>query len=295
METSEKAYLKNLASEVRKGLITEGLAQPFSLAKKVILRDVDSGGWAATIGNFRGHNCSIEIWFDRFTSHSLKKIYYVIYSKNKEKITELVHLSKPLMGQHISVKLSDWLEDSDISQLKVPLMKKQFGVPIFEKYPQKDRNEYFYGIYVYERTGLQRNENKRLVDRIVQFVRTINDALAKEKLKQETDDYRGVENRKSVQRHIQRERRSHLATLRKQKDNYVCQVCGFHYPQKYGLLGDDFSEAHHIVPLAKNDKQRTSTIKDLITVCANCHRMLHRMKGKASDIATLMKIVKKKK
>lgn len=295
MATSEKTYLKNLASEVRKDLKSEGLALPFSLVKKVAIREVDSGGWSATVGKFRGYNCSVEIWFDRFTSHSRRKIYYVVFGKNQKRINYLVNLSKPFLGQHISIRLSDWSDDEYVSQLKVPLKKKQFGMPLFEKYPQKDRKEYFYGIYVYERTGLQRNETKRLISRIVEFVRTITEALAKDKVKQEADVYQSVENRKSVQRHLQRERRSHLATLRKQKDNYICQICRFDYAQKYGSLGEDFAEAHHIIPLGKNEKQRNTSVEDLITVCADCHRMLHRMNGEASDISKLKKIVNKKK
>ncbi len=93
---------------------------------------------------------------------------------------------------------------------------------------------------------------------------------------------------------MQRERKSHLVTLRKQLDNFVCQICGFDYRKKYGKLGDDFAEAHHIVPLAKNDKQRITTVDDLITVCANCHRMLHRMRGEAGDVQKLRRIIKKK-
>jgi predicted HNH restriction endonuclease len=147
---------------------------------------------------------------------------------------------------------------------------------------------------MFERVGLQRNETKRLVSRIVEFIATINGALSKDRMIQDAEGYEGNENRKAVQKHLQRERRSHLATLRKQYDNFVCQVCGFDYTKIYGNLGDDFAEAHHIVPLGKNDNQRITTIDDLITVCANCHRMLHRLNGEAGDITKLKKTVNKK-
>ena len=32
---------------------------------------------------------------------------------------------------------------------------------------------------------------------------------------------------------------------------------------------------------------------DLVTVCGNCHRMLHRMDGKPDDIAKLKAIIRK--
>jgi putative restriction endonuclease len=68
-------------------------------------------------------------------------------------------------------------------------------------------------------------------------------------------------------------------------------VCDLHFPDRYGPLGHAFAEAHHLVPLSKVKKCVMTKIDDLATVCANCHRMLHRMDGVTSDIATLRKIV----
>jgi hypothetical protein len=291
MPTTEKQYLKNLSKEVVNSLKLEHLSLPFSLEKNVRVRNVNSDGWAVTLGRFRGYGCSIEVWLDRFTSHERRKLYYVVFSESQQKITQVVTFSKPQLGQHISIKLSDWTNNQDIPQLKIPLKKIQFGKPVFEQYPEN--KEFFYGIYVYERTGLQQDATRRLVSRIVEFIYTINEELAKDKAKQGLDDYKAVENRKLVQIHLLRERRSHLTILRKQKDNYICQICRFDYVKKYGKLGERFAEAHHIIPLAKNDKKRLTTIDDLITVCADCHRMLHRMNGEDDDIMRLREIVKK--
>ena len=57
-----------------------------------------------------------------------------------------------------------------------------------------------------------------------------------------------------------------------------CEVCGFDFFKVYGKRGSSFIEAHHILPLSLLDDDKSSQIKisDLVLLCANCHRMLHR-------------------
>ena len=56
-----------------------------------------------------------------------------------------------------------------------------------------------------------------------------------------------------------------------------CGVCGFDFVEAYGEIGAGFAEAHHVVPLADAPADgRPMRVEDLMIVCANCHRMLHR-------------------
>lgn len=81
--------------------------------------------------------------------------------------------------------------------------------------------------------------------------------------------------------HKARERNPALIKLA--KENYRnkcksldCQVCGFSFIKKYGEIGEGFIEAHHAVPLSNLSKAKKTKIEDIILVCSNCHRMLHR-------------------
>jgi 5-methylcytosine-specific restriction protein A len=58
----------------------------------------------------------------------------------------------------------------------------------------------------------------------------------------------------------------------------ACEVCGFDFFAFYGELGRGFSECHHTIPLADAIFQRKTLLTDLAIVCANCHRMLHRIR-----------------
>ncbi|HOX85136.1 MAG TPA: HNH endonuclease [bacterium] len=54
------------------------------------------------------------------------------------------------------------------------------------------------------------------------------------------------------------------------------QLCRFSFADTYGEMGLDFIEAHHIKPVSTIKPGEETRIEDLLMVCANCHRMLHR-------------------
>ncbi|RDI55999.1 5-methylcytosine-specific restriction protein A [Nocardia mexicana] len=61
------------------------------------------------------------------------------------------------------------------------------------------------------------------------------------------------------------------------KDNghVFCEVCSFDFEKVYGPRGALFAECHHVVPLHASGDTVTM-LDDLILLCANCHRMIHR-------------------
>lgn len=58
----------------------------------------------------------------------------------------------------------------------------------------------------------------------------------------------------------------------------ACEVCGFDFKQRYGVLGEGFAECHHTISLSSLGGARATQLKDLAIVCANCHRIIHRTK-----------------
>lgn len=72
-----------------------------------------------------------------------------------------------------------------------------------------------------------------------------------------------------------------------------CKVCDFDFGKFYGEHGKDYIEIHHIVPLSEMSEAREVDPKnDLLPVCANCHRMIHRKKGQLLSIKDLRNIVR---
>lgn len=75
---------------------------------------------------------------------------------------------------------------------------------------------------------------------------------------------------------------------------YKCQVCGFDFAEVYGDLGRNYIEVHHINPLAEQEgEQIVNPETDLVCLCANCHRMIHRNRHNVLSVAELKDIVKR--
>lgn len=71
-----------------------------------------------------------------------------------------------------------------------------------------------------------------------------------------------------------------------------CMVCGFDFEEKYGELGKGYIEVHHIKPLSELDEEIVVNPEtDLICVCSNCHRMLHRFKSYIVSVESLKQII----
>ena len=58
-------------------------------------------------------------------------------------------------------------------------------------------------------------------------------------------------------------------------------------------IGEGFIHVHHVIPLNRiNHEYKVNYRKDLITVCPNCHAMLHRtINGKNPTVKELQKIL----
>lgn len=59
------------------------------------------------------------------------------------------------------------------------------------------------------------------------------------------------------------------------RGNLRCEVCGFLFTEKYGKLGENFIEVHHVKPISEMKEGEKTRLEDLILICSNCHSMIH--------------------
>ncbi|WP_368298549.1 HNH endonuclease [Cytobacillus firmus] len=80
--------------------------------------------------------------------------------------------------------------------------------------------------------------------------------------------------------HKYRERNNTAVKRKKQhaieNDQLFCEICKFDFKERYGKIGEGYIECHHTIPISEYKKEDKTNPKDLILVCSNCHRMLHR-------------------
>lgn len=75
----------------------------------------------------------------------------------------------------------------------------------------------------------------------------------------------------------------------------TCCICGFNFENIYGELGKDYIEIHHTTPLYTLDKVvKINPITDLVPICANCHRMIHRDRSNFKSIEEIKDLIKNK-
>lgn len=73
-----------------------------------------------------------------------------------------------------------------------------------------------------------------------------------------------------------------------------CYVCGFNFEAVYGERGANFIEVHHLKPLSTlEEATEINPNTDLVPLCANCHRMIHRRKDAVLTVEELKAILRK--
>lgn len=247
----------------------------------------NTDGWAAIIGDLGKGTPRLAIWLDRFSGYANRKLYACFYSNQRQPLAAITKRVNRKLWPARTITLDDTEEEKHL-RLVERLTRSEFNSPIIEKY---ENGKTFYGIYDPTRETAERVSPYFCI-RAAAFFEDVARSLPRSTASDEQNEiFPHSENRKKVVSHIQRERSKALAAECKIRDGYQCRICAFQFEDAYGRLGREFAEAHHIVPLAKLRENVRTQVKDLVTVCSNCHRMLHRMEGVRGDVARLRKAV----
>ncbi|GGH18138.1 HNH endonuclease [Sphingobacterium alkalisoli] len=131
-------------------------------------------------------------------------------------------------------------------------------------------------------------KNKReLLAQLAQAIRStaeypeIKDQILTAKEDLEDEGYERQEGSILYRYHLSRERNPTLVKKKKEQSlkkygKLECELCSFDFFKVYGEKGYGFIECHHRKPLHLLTKNTSTRLDDLMLVCANCHRMLHR-------------------
>jgi len=129
-----------------------------------------------------------------------------------------------------------------------------------------------------------KRKHVRFKDRVLDYIAACTDngpatATPYARTVEPVDGRLSVEGEQVRVTHVARERDPRLIKRAKRKfkkahDRLYCVACGFDFQARYGSLGEDFIEAHHVIPLSEGPRRVSPD--DLMMLCANCHRMVHR-------------------
>lgn len=290
-DATDKKRLRTVATLLKEELAHRARGTRINLRPKLRRAQTNTDGWRFVLGSVKGRGLRLEIWLDRYAKGKQRRFWFCVYSGQKEKlllaIKKVPKYLKPIRTLTVNDVMETGGRDSWIMDL--PLKQKEFSRPIYENY--ENSKEYFLGKYD-PSAQLNKRTMRLIVRRATAFYEDIVRALPQNKMAdRDRDIYPRWENRRVVRQHVSRERDSALAEERKIQDGYRCQVCKMTFVELYGDIGNEFAEAHHLVPLSRLKKEVQSSLEDLTTVCSNCHRMLHKLDGKLTDIGTLKKML----
>ena len=235
-----------------------------------------------TIKNAPGR---IIIWLDNFTNHD-KPTISISYEINNAKSIKAV--AKRLENFNTIQTLNESIiqpTQNSIYILNKPLAKKHFDLFLIESYEKEN----YLTIFLSDRLTKSLN-SKTLITNITKYISLITRIIIGINLKN-TTNATVTENNKKLAKHLLRERKMKFTEDAKFRDNYICKICNFNADRVYGKTGFAALEVHHIKPLSHSKEQVKTQLKNLITLCANCHSMVHNLGGSKQHIAKLKKTI----
>jgi 5-methylcytosine-specific restriction endonuclease McrA len=268
---------------MRNELETRCLSSGFHGRENLRLCKAYTDGWFIVVGKIKSRR--VELWLDRYAGEGQRRFYYGFRVSGASALQTLTeNVSRPYQPvRKFTRKDYGKIKGRRVWQLKENLPHRHFDKPISEDYFQAHR---FFGIYDSMKV-LSAKALERLAMRAADFIsavicsqiKTVESTTKSQVYPQFEPQVRRV--------HLARERSPKLAKACKQRDGFRCRVCEQTFEEIYGDLGRGFAESHHLYPLSRKKNSTKTSVDDLVTVCANCHRMLHLMRGREHDLQDL--------
>jgi predicted HNH restriction endonuclease len=174
--------------------------------------------------------------------------------------------------------------------------------------PLRERRIFVNGLVTYdEKTGLYKITNKGiefLSNNEEIYADLISQGFTRKQREKEIDkDYTDLVIEEGSEKEVTSKQRKRSQILRqekikeiKQKNNgkISCVVCGFNFADKYDGYGEGYIEIHHLEPVSYGSKTQDikEALKKVVPLCSNCHRMVHKNRGKLLSIEELKNIIK---
>jgi 5-methylcytosine-specific restriction endonuclease McrA len=118
-----------------------------------------------------------------------------------------------------------------------------------------------------------------------QLISSIDDEVHREQLAQ---DHSEEEGKKEPTTGYRVYRSARLVAETKKRDNFTCRACQFTFRKQ-------IVHVHHLNPLSERQSPKETTLKDLVTLCPNCHYLAHFWLRKNSKYKNLEDLLQKLK
>jgi len=163
---------------------------------------------------------------------------------------------------------------------KISLFAMKINKKLSRKIDRDDR--YGGGIYVPKKCDLRKVENNILGD------------IDSQEIEESIPNLMGSEGKRTKVLVNKYERDPRLRAKAIEIHGLKCKACGFDFEKVYGKYGKGYIEVHHITPLSLiGDETEINPEKDMTVLCANCHRIIHRIYSNTLTLEKLKLIIRR--
>lgn len=168
----------------------------------------------------------------------------------------------------------------------------------------KDHKAIFRGITIEEAKELMIKQDEIHFSRVIEALRRFNNWDLLEEVKQDVESENAENNSQNSEsrpegkvkymygKKYERDPRNRAASIT--FHGTKCKICDFDFEKVYGRRGKGYIEIHHVNPLSNiGEEVIIDPKKDLIPVCANCHRMIHRRKDSILSVEEMKELLNK--
>ena len=233
---------------------------------------------------------------------------YVIYLNKKANTTKIKEVLTDVFNpQGEDAKILAGRKDTKFSQIVRNLMGSHYESNHMSEYTKKDSSKYFSltveGLkYVEDNLAFLQYlfKNSFEYDSAIELSSKVFTSKKTKKVLIYDEDDTITEGKVSTKTAIVKERSQKLRRAAIEhytvEGKIVCSVCGFDFKKIYGELGDGYIQMHHENPVYQYSDDGFETyiseaVKNMKPLCANCHCMVHRNKGRLISITELKAIM----
>ena len=111
------------------------------------------------------------------------------------------------------------------------------------------------------------------------------------------DDIGFPEGKAALKKHLKHERNASLVKrakirFKEEHGHLFCEAGGFSFSDTYQAdIANDFIEVHYMAPISELRSDTKTKVSDLVMLCSNCHRMVHRYRPFITNRKDLRKIL----
>ena len=123
----DRQLLKRTAADVAESLRTEGAHAGIDLSEGIKLRTENTDGWSARVGRLVAHDASLEIWADRWTGGSTRRLY-AGFAGTRDVIEQIVEICLNRLKPELVITMDD-VEEGRYLRLRAGLPRDSSAAP----------------------------------------------------------------------------------------------------------------------------------------------------------------------